>query len=248
MTRLGKIGMMTCLVLLGQAAGVRAQSPPNAWKVTVAPYLMFAGMNGEAGIGRLNPEVDVSASDIFSNLQFGFQGYFEAMKGNWGVGADIIWMALGSSTDTPVPANIDANQGGFMFLALRRLSPALDLRAGLLINTLQPTIKFKDPIDREVSRDETWIDPVVGVNWHTPDTGGRWGFAVVADIGGFGIGSDFMFNVQPTALVRVTERSSLTFGYRWISLDYENEGDDDQRRFKWDVLSSGPFFGCAFRF
>lgn len=57
-----------------------------------------------------------------------------------------------------------------------------------------------------------------------------------------------MLNIQPTVLVRITERSSLTFGYRWISLDYENEGDDDQRRLKWDVLSNGPLVGVQFVF
>jgi hypothetical protein len=235
------------LVLLGVAAEGRAQSAPDAWKVTVAPYLMGAGMSGTAGVGRLESDVDVSASDIFSNLQFGFQGYFEAMKGNWGVGADLIWMALGTSTETPVSANVDVNQGGFTFLALRRLSPAVDLRAGLAINTIQPTITFKR-INRELSGDATWVDPVVGVKLHTPDTGGRWGFALIADIGGFGVGSDFMFNVMPTARVRMTDRAGLAFGYRWISLDYEKDQDDDTRRLLYDVTSSGPFLGFVFRF
>ena len=157
------------LVLLGVAADGRAQSAPDAWKVTVAPYLMGAGMSGTAGVGRLESDVDVSASDIFSNLQFGFMGYFEAKKGKWGVGADLIWMALGTSTETPVSANVDANQGGFTFLALRQLSPAVDLRAGFAVNTIQPAITFKG-INRELSGDATWVDPVVGVKSCTRPT------------------------------------------------------------------------------
>ena len=105
------------------------------------------------------------------------------MKGPWGVGADIIWMALGASTDRPLPANVDMNQGGFTFLALRRLSPAVDLRAGLLVNTIQGKITFKDPIDRLRENDATWVDPFVGVKLHTPATN-RWGFALVADMAG----------------------------------------------------------------
>jgi hypothetical protein len=77
---------LATLVLLGVAVEGRAQSPPGAWRVTVAPYLMAAGMNGTAGIGRLQSDVDMSASDIFSNLQFGFMCYFEAMKGKWASG------------------------------------------------------------------------------------------------------------------------------------------------------------------
>lgn len=107
-----------CLGVLGPAAAAVAQPAGDEWRVTVAPYLMAAGMSGTAGIGRLETDVEVSASDIFSNLQFGAQGYFEVMKGDWGFGADVIWMALGTSTDTPVSANVDVNQGGFTFLAL----------------------------------------------------------------------------------------------------------------------------------
>jgi hypothetical protein len=236
------------LVLLTQSSMAQAQSPaPDAWRVIMAPYLMGAGMSGTAGIGPINADVNMSASDVFSNLQFGFMGYFEAMKGNWGVGSDIIWMALGTSTDDPVPANVDVNQGAFTFLALRRLSPAMELRAGVLINTLQSSIELKAPINRERSRDETWVDPVVGFNLHTPREG-KWAFALVADIGGFGVGSDFMFDIMPTARVNLTNRAGLAFGYRWISLDYESDADDDTKRFAYDVVSSGPFAGFVFRF
>jgi hypothetical protein len=235
-----------CLAMMGVTEAAQAQST-DEWQITLAPYLMAAQMDGKAGIGRLEADVDVSAESIFENLQFGFQGYFEAMKGNWGVGADIIWMALGTSTDKPVPANVDVNQGGFTFLALRRLSPAVDLRGGLVVNTIQGKIKFKDPIDRLRENDATWVDPLIGVKFHTPATN-KWGFALVADIGGFGMGSDFMFNVMPTLRIGVTEKSGLVLGYRWISLDYENDADDDQRRFMYDVVSSGPFMGFVMRF
>lgn len=236
------------VVLLGLGAAVRAQPAPDGWKVTVAPYLMGAGMNGTTGIGRLESDVDLSASDVFKNLQFGFMGYFEVMKGKWGAGADIIWMSLGSSTPPPLPTKVDVNQGGFTFLVIRQLSRAVDLRAGAVVNTLQPKIVFQAPLDRELSRTETWVDPIVGVKLHTPDSGGRWGVALMADIGGFGAGSDIMFNIQPTVAVRFTRAAGLAFGYRWIYLKYENEGDDTQRRFLYDMTSSGPFAGFVFRF
>jgi hypothetical protein len=248
MTTYVRIGVVACLVLVGQTTEVRAQSAQDGWKVTVAPYVMAAGMNGTAGIGLLQSDVDMSASDVFSNLQFGFMGYVEATKGKWGVGADVIWMALGTSTEKPLPANIDVNQGGFKFVALRQLSPAVALRAGVMINTLQPTIDFKDPINRQFSRNATWVDPLVGIKLRTPDTGGRWGFGLIADVGGFGVGSDVMLDVAPTALVRMTERASIAFGYRWIYINYVADETDTQRRLLYDVTSSGPLVGFVFKF
>ena len=52
MTVRTQVGVMVVVMLLGLAPQVCAQSAPDAWQVTVAPYLMAAGMNGTAGIGR----------------------------------------------------------------------------------------------------------------------------------------------------------------------------------------------------
>ena len=243
-----KVGALVAAILLAPGAAARAQAQPEGWQVTLAPYMMGAGMNGTTGIGKLESDVSLSASDVFSNLQFGMMGYFEVRKGRWGVGADIIWMALGSSTDKPLPANIDVDQGGFTFVAVGGLSRALDVRAGVVINTLRPSIVFKQPINKELSRTETWVDPVVGINLHTPDTGGRLGFAMIADVGGFGVGSDLLVNAQPTVAVRFTKGVGMAFGYRWIYVKYENPGDETTLRFLYDMTSSGPFAGFIFRF
>jgi hypothetical protein len=227
----------------------QAQTPdPDEWKVTIAPYLMGAGMNGTTGIGPIESDVNLSASDIFKNLEFGFMGYFAVKKGKWGAGADIIWMALGSETGNLVPIKVEADQGGFTFIGIRQLAPAADLRFGAVVTTVRPAITFGAPIDRKLSRTETWADPMVGINLHTPDTGGRWGFALIADVGGFGVSSKIITNLEPTVVVRFTQPFGMAFGYRWIYVKYENEGDQSQPRFLYDVTSSGPFAGFVFRF
>ena len=70
----------------------------------------------------------MSASDIFDNLQFGAMGLVIARKGNWGVGGDAIWMALGANGTAPGPlgitASADMSQGAFAFYGLRRSLPA----------------------------------------------------------------------------------------------------------------------------
>jgi hypothetical protein len=186
-------------------------------------------------------DVDLSASDIFSNLQFGAMGLMVARKGNWGFAADAIWMALGV---TVRETNVDFNQGAFAFYGLRRLGPAADVTFGLRINTLQGKLTFKRP-DVTWSQDKTWVDPIAGVTLRTP-ADRRVQLRVYTEIGGFGAGSDFAWQLFPTASLRLGEKTSLELGYRWLDLDYATGEGNEQ--FRYDVLTQGPVAGFAFRF
>jgi hypothetical protein len=91
------------LIASGAWAPAFAQAPSDKWDVTVAPYFMGAAMSGTTTVRGRQLDVEVSASDIFSNLQFGAMGVVVARKGKWGFGADAIWMALGTTVrDTNV--------------------------------------------------------------------------------------------------------------------------------------------------
>ena len=95
------------LVAAGAWTPAAAQAPSDDWDVLVAPYFMGAAMSGTTAVRGREVDVEVSASDIFSNLQFGAMGLVVAKKGNWGFGADAIWMALGT---TVRETNVDFNQ------------------------------------------------------------------------------------------------------------------------------------------
>jgi hypothetical protein len=67
---------------------------------------MGASMGGTTAVAGQELYVDMSASDIFSNLQFGAMGIVVARKGNWGVGGDAMWMALGANGTAPGPLGV----------------------------------------------------------------------------------------------------------------------------------------------
>jgi len=222
-------------------APAAAQPAPDEWNVLVAPYLMGAAMSGTTTVRGVDVDVDLSASDIFSNLQFGAMGIVVARKGVWGFGSDLIWMALGTTVrDT----NVDFNQGAFAFYGLRQLSPAADVTFGLRVNTLQGKLTFKGP-DVTRNQDKTWLDPIVGVTLRTP-ADHRGQLRLYTEVGGFGAGSDFTWQVFPTVSLRLTQKASLDFGYRWLDLDYVTGEGNEQ--FRYDVLTQGPVLGFGFRF
>lgn len=233
------------LVMLGAGMRAAAQTPgSDTWRFTFAPYMMGAAMSGTSGIAGQQVTIDASASDIFSHLQFGAMGLFTAQKGAWGAGGDFIWMALGAVSEQP-PANIDPNQGAFAFYGLRRLTPVADLTFGMRWNVLQGRIGFKGPLQKVAEETKQWVDPIVGVNLRTQGQG-RLHAGFYTEIGGFGIGSKFAWQVFPTVGVDVAKRAALEFGYRWLDMNYESGADSTL--FKYDVLTQGPVLGFAFKF
>ena len=236
------IGLFVVVVVVaGFPASATAQPADDEWNVLVAPYLMGAAMSGTTTVRGVDVDVDLSASDVFSNLQFGAMGIVVARKGNWGFGSDLIWTALGTTVrDT----NVDFNQGAFAFYGLRRLGPAADVTFGLRVNTLQGELTFKGP-GVTTNQDKTWVDPIAGVTLRTP-ADHRAQLRLYTEVGGFGAGSDFTWQVFPTFSLRLTEMASLEFGYRWLDVDYATgEGNEE---FRYDVLTQGPVLGFGFRF
>jgi hypothetical protein len=236
--------VVLAVVLGALVTPARAQSagpPSDEWQVLVAPYLMGAGMSGATTVRGAELDIDVSASDIFSNLQFGAMGLVVARKGPWGFGTDLIWMALGTTVrDT----NVDFNQGAFAFYGLRALGPAADVTFGARVNTLQGVLKFKGP-DIEVSQDKTWVDPIAGLTLRTT-VDRPVQLRVYTEIGGFGLGSTFTWQIFPTLGIKLTRSASIELGYRWLDLDYAT--GEGLSEFRYDVLTQGPVVGFGFRF
>ena len=96
-----------------------------------------------------------------------------------------------------------------------------------------------------MSQDQTWVDPIVGVTLRSP-AGRRVHLRLYTEVGGFGAGSDFAWQVFPTLSLKVTNKASLEFGYRWLDLDYDTGERNEQ--FRYDVLTQGPVVGFGFRF
>ena len=209
--------------------------------VLFSSYLMGAAMSGTTTVRGATVDVDMSASDIFSNLQFGAMGLVVARKGLWGFCGDAIWMALGTTVGT---TNVDFNQGAFAFYGLRQLNPSADVTFGLRVNTLQGELTFTGP-DVTRSQDKTWVDPIAGITLRTA-ADRRVQARLYTEIGGFGAGSDFTWQLFPTLSLRLGNTASLEFGYRWLDIDYATGDGLDE--FRYDMLTQGPVLGFGFRF
>jgi hypothetical protein len=242
MLRLSSALAALCLAL---ACAAPALAQDDEWHFRVAPYLLAPVMNGDVVVRGNEAEADLGPDDIFSNLNFGFQGWLEARTDGWGVALDVIYMDLDATDDDRV-LDIDVNQSAYTAIAFVRTTPTLDVYAGARYNDLGGDLDFEGPLNLPtVSQDRDWIDPLVGLRFTTP-IGERWNFQVSGDVGGFGLGSDLAINFWPMVGYELSDSAQLAFGYRAVYTDYDS--GTGANRFAYDVLTHGPVIGAALDF
>ena len=99
--------------------------------------------------------------------------------------------------------------------------------------TQQLARRLDKSLSQTFSRGDYWLDPYVGLR-------GRYNFnkafytALRGEIGGFGVGSDLMWEVEGVVGINLTRCIFTEVGYRALSVDYENDG------LLFDTITHGP--------
>ena len=96
-----------------------------------------------------------------------------------------------------------------------------------------------------MNQDQTWVDPIAGITLRS-EADRRAQLRLYTEVGGFGAGSDFTWQVFPSFSLKLTDKASLELGYRWLDLDYAT--GEAGTGFRYDVLTQGPVVGFGFRF
>lgn len=228
--------------------------PSDAWEFRLSPYGWLTAIDGTTGPAGFPAEIDAGFDDVFDVLEMAAALQFEARKGQWGFMADAFYAELGSSGTLPGPirTNVDVDFEQFLgelvvfYSVSETPSSFVDLYAGirhtsLSIDLLATTPFGILPLGTTRSADKSWTDPIIGVRaqWELND---RWFLAAKGDIGGFGVDSDFTWNIQGTVGYRFNEAVSLEVGYRYFDTDYSDN------RFTYDVAQSGALIGLNFEF
>ena len=218
----------------------------SPWSYLFAPYFLMPNLSGTTGIGGTDVTVDASPTDIFDNLQASFTAYFEAHTPEWAIGLDYLYMDLGDSGTIP-SGSVDVNleQTQISGLGMRRVAPWAEAVAGLQWNSIDAGLKGTGgaTIDRRLT--ESWVDPVIGARVGTM-WGEKWKGSLLVLAGGFGVGSDFCWQVNPLVSYRFSPVISVGVAYRAIGTDYTNGSGADE--FHLDVTTFGPAFGVGFHF
>lgn len=251
-------GLLAALAMLGSGGAAWAQGAGiDAWQVEVTPYLWATRMRGEVQVGTLPAaRVAMDFSDILHNLDFGFMTAVEARRGLWGVLLDGMYMKVSDSV-TAAPAGIPVSVTGQMRIRQTMLAAALayrvaegpmlwDLVAGLRHNVVDAQVGIDANASglagsAQRSGKTRWTDPYAGVRATLP-IDKRWSAVGSADVGGFGVGSDFTWQALAGFKYDASEKTTLHFGYRAMKVDY------DQAGLRYDMANDGLYAGMGVRF
>jgi len=243
----GQAGAAIIALLAAAIGSAEAQSAPvdGRWRFAISPYLLMPYMAGTTGVGDLTVDVDATPGDIFSRLQFGAMLVAEANNGTWGVALDGIYMDLEqSAVEGRLSATAGMQQTAVELTGLRRVTGWAEVLVGGRLNLLSAGLATKGLQARSREGDEAWVDPYVGARLQVPGTG-EWVVSFRGDVGGFGLGSDLAWQVQPRVGYRFSGLFELGVTYRVISMDYTGGGAP---AFRYDMRTYGPEVGFTFHF
>jgi opacity protein-like surface antigen len=255
--------MSACSRVVVVAASIVAATTASAaeWEHRITPYGFFAGLDGSQTIGtRLGPitaDLDLSISDVLDNLELAGMLRYRGQKERWVVMTDAIYMDLEAKKKK-------GSQGGLIAVDAKIQAKQLALEADLGYEVADGIVVYTgwryNDIDQDLtvtttggpaagtrtgSAADSWIDPIVGVTTELP-IGKRWSVGLLGDIGGFGIGSDFAWQLVGSVRFQASERISVVAAYRHIDMDYENGSGTEL--FGYDMSISGPALGVSFDF
>jgi opacity protein-like surface antigen len=249
--------------ILGTAIAMPASAQtarPSGWEFELTNYLWATGLKGDVKTPALpSSKVDVAFGDIFDALDFAWSGMYEARKGKLGLIADIQYykLSMGGTTSKTGPlgntltttADIGVKQTLLGFAGAYRVlegNAPVDLMGGLRYTKLdvEATANFSaigHTGGGTQGGSKSWYDPYIGARMVYP-LSNKWALTGYADVGGFGVGSDFTYQVGAGAVYKYSDKYSLKFGYRLLGVDYDKDG------FVYDMKSDGIFIGMGVKF
>ena len=225
------------------------------WSFTVEPFFWAASLEGNVGVRGLGPaDIDVGFDQIWDHLDWWPPPVMldgEARYDRYALFTEFIYLGLEAEGTSPGPlqlfsaeANLDVILWTFggSYRVVDNGTATLDVLAGGRLWYLDTDLTVTGPLERhEASGSKTWVDPLIGLAGSF-DLGSGFGLHAEADVGGFGVGADIDWQVEATLEYKVHDSFTLQAGYRYLAVDYDDDG------FVWDVSMQGPVIGAKFQF
>jgi hypothetical protein len=256
--RLLAVRVLIFLMSITGMRGALAQTPDapasNTWHFSVSPYFWMAGIKGDVGAYTNLPpsSIDVAFGDIFSHLD-GPTAFVaaEAWKGRFGILGDVQYLTIKADASTPGPlyGNATLKQWNFnstisgAYRVVDSPVASVDTLVGVRIFHIDNQIDLSGGMlpPRSNSIGDTWATPVIGARVTVPFANGFL-FNGYADLGGFGISSDWTWQIYGGIGYQFKSWLAAYAGYRYLDVHHRNGG------FLYNASQQGPMVSAKFSF
>lgn len=240
--------LMASAVLAGAASLGPTAASAQDWSGQVTVYGWGAGVTGDftprAGAPTLS--FDKSLSEVLKDLDGAFFITGLARRGDLVLFADFTYSASSREGLVPpgAPASGEVTIRSLTLAAGQRFDvgggTTVDAMGGLRAWSLDGQVSV--PLAGiSVAPTANFVDPILALRVNTP-LADRWSLLGYLDVGGFGVGSDFTYQVAVTANYEMNENLYFSVGWRHLYVDYSDGGTE----FKGAM--SGPLLGATWRF
>ena len=232
----------------------------SGWEFSISPlYFWAVGYDGNVRVSGTKKAVSLTPIDLYVDnlgtildaLEGFYMGAGEIRYDKFGFFYDVYYIDLQNS------ASVSKGSLGFgvdagLSLLLATMTGTyrvyedetahIDALAGLRIWDVEVTANLITEGDTNKLGDgDTWVDPLIGIKGGA-DISDNVYFKGWAMVGGFGVGSDFMWDVFGGIGYEFNDQISSFAGFRAGGTDYKKGS------FKWDVTMYGPMIGLEVKF
>jgi hypothetical protein len=222
------------------------------WEFKLAPYLWFAGLEGDVATipGVPSAPIDVSPSDAIQDTEAAVMLMFEARKARHGLFVDLIYTDVRSKEEVFPDLGISLRtvskstilSGAYQYRLVEGEGNNIDLMGGLRYWEVDSFLSFTGPLQVSGRNKEDWVDPFIGLKGYYRFGSSKFYTSYGAAVGGFDAGSKLFYDLSLNLGYQWTDAIGTIIGYRLFNVDYDHKG------FLWDVQQAGLGVGLAWRF
>ena len=227
----------------------------DAWRFQVAPYAWLAGQKGTVATLPCLPPADIDVDfwdDVLGNINGALFLVGEARKGRYGITMDVAYNNIEFEEATPGPyfSSITSTTKSWIVSAagfyrlVEKDSAFLDAVGGARYWSVDSDLSLNEGLisGQSISNEKNWVDPIIGVKGLMPIGASKFFVSGFFLVGGFGAGSDSLWDANANIGYQWTRTFSTILGYRYLSVDYEKD------EFLYDIDQQGPILGLSWRF
>lgn len=238
--------VVSVLIMSYAMALIAEQTDPldekQQWQHTLLTYVWVVSISGDLTVGSRSTDVDVEFNDIKDKFSGGASLIYEGHNDDWLVFFDGTAMVL---EDEPRLAGIELDvktkmgilEGGVGYRITSEPFP----KAVVGVRYIGLDAEIDSPIGKLETEFDSIFDPIIGI-YHKHQFSDRWGLRVLADIGGFGAGTDLSWGVGVGLYYRFESHWNVEFGYRILDLDYDGDKLDFDGNMQGVYLGFGKTF------